>query len=50
VKGKYGALIENRRKIDTNEHWINYDMKEFLDYQKLSILGGVKKSLSIDKV
>ena len=50
VKGKYGALIENRRKIDANEHLLNYDMKEFLDYQKLSILGGVKKSLSIDKI
>ena len=50
MKGKYRALIENRQKINVNEHWFNYDMKECLDYQKLSILGRIKKSQSIDKV
>jgi len=50
MKGKYRALIENRQKINVNDHWFNYDMKECLDYQKLSILGRIKKSQSIDKV
>jgi hypothetical protein len=50
MRGKYRALIENRQKINVNEHWFNHDMKECLDYQKLSILGRVKKSPSFDKV
>ena len=50
MRGKYRALIENRQKINVNEHWFNHDMKECLDYQKLSILGRIKKTPSFDKV
>jgi hypothetical protein len=41
-KGKYRTLIENRQKINVNDHSFYTDMKECLDYQKFSILGRVK--------
>ena len=44
IKGKYRALIENRQKINVNDHSFYTDMKECLDYQKFSILGRVKNT------
>ena len=44
IRGKYKALIENRQKINVNDHSFYTDMKECLDYQKFSILGRVKNS------
>ena len=41
-KGKYRTLIENRQKINVNDHSFYTDMKECLDSQKFSILGRVK--------
>ena len=41
--GKYRALLENRQKINVNDHSFNTDMKECLDSQKFSILGRIKK-------
>jgi hypothetical protein len=49
LRGKYKALIENRQKINVNDHSFNIDMKECLDYQKFSILGRVKNAQNIDK-
>ena len=49
LRGKYKALIENRQKINVNDHSFNIDMKECLDYQKFSILGRVKNTQTIDK-
>ena len=42
MRGKIRALIENRQKINVNDHSFYNDMKECLDYQKFSILGRVK--------
>ena len=42
--GKYRAVLENRQKINVNDHTFNTDMKECLDSQKFSILGRVKES------
>ena len=42
--GKYKDILENKAKINVNEHSFNIDMKECLDYHKLSILGRVKQS------
>ena len=39
LRGKYKALIENRQKINVNDHSFNADIKECLDTQKFSILG-----------
>ncbi len=41
-KGKYRAIIENREKINVNDHSFYTDMKECLDYKRFSILGRVK--------
>ena len=49
LRGKYKALIENRQKINVNDHSFNIDMKECLDYQKFSILGRVKNAKNRDK-
>ena len=43
-RGKYRAIIENREKINVNDHSFYTDMKECLDYQRFSILGRVKNS------
>ena len=40
--GKNRAFLENRQKINVNDHSFNTDMKECLDSQKFSILGRVK--------
>ena len=44
LRGKYKALIENRQKINVNDHSFNIDMKECLDYHKFSILGRIKNT------
>ena len=36
--GKYRAVLENRQKLNVNEHSFNTDMKKCLDSQKFSIL------------
>ena len=41
--GKDRAVLENRQKINVNDHSFNTDMKECLDSQKFSILGRIKK-------
>ena len=43
-RGKYIALIENRQKINVNDHSFNSDMKECLDFQRFSILGRIKNA------
>ena len=43
-RGKYRALIENRQKINVNDHSFHSDMKECLDFQRFSILGRVKNT------
>jgi len=42
--GKYRDILENRTKINVNDHSFNTDMKECLDYHKFSILGRIKHS------
>ena len=42
IIGKYKAVLENRQKINVNDHSFNTDMKECLDSQKFSILGRIK--------
>ena len=42
--GKYRELLENRQKINVNDHYFNINMKECLDRHKFSILGKVKNS------
>ena len=42
--GKYRALLENRQKINVNDHSFNTDMKECIDAQKFSILGRIPKN------
>ena len=41
---KYKALLENREKINVNDHSFNIDMKECIDSQKFSILGKLPKN------
>ena len=48
MMGKYRAVLENRQKINVNDHTFNTDMKECLDSQKFSILGRVKESKNIN--
>ena len=43
MKGKYKDILENRTKINVNEHTFNTDIKECLDSHKFSILGRVKQ-------
>ena len=43
-RGKYRALIENRQKINVNDHSFYSDMQECLDFHKFSILGRVKNT------
>ena len=43
-KGKLKALIENKQKINVNDHSFYNDMKECLDYHKFSILGRIKNT------
>ena len=43
MMGKYRDILENRTKINVNEHSFNNDIKECLDFQKFSILGRVKQ-------
>ena len=43
MKGKYKDILENRTKINVNEHSFNTDIKECLDSYKYSILGRVKQ-------
>ena len=42
--GKYRDILENRTKINVNDHSFNNDMKECLDSHKFSILGRIKQS------
>ena len=46
--GKYRAVLENRQKINVNDHSFNTDMKECLDSQKFSILGRIKNDKNLD--
>ena len=46
--GKYRAVLENRQKINVNDHSFNIDMKECLDSQKFSILGRIKSDNNFD--
>ena len=46
--GKYRAVLENRQKINVNDHSFNTDMKECLDAQKFSILGRIKNDKSFN--
>ena len=41
---KYKDLLENRKKINVNEVYFNYNMKECLNTKKFSILGKINKS------
>jgi len=41
--GKYRDILENKSKINVNDHSFNIDMKECLDSQKFSILGRIKQ-------
>ena len=49
MRGKYKEIIENTNKINVNDRAFNIDMKECLDYKKLSILGNVKNNNSISE-
>ena len=40
---KYKDLLENRKKINVNEVYFNYNMKECLNTKKFSILGKINK-------
>jgi hypothetical protein len=40
--GKYREILENRQKINVNDHFFNINMKECLDRHKFSILGKIK--------
>ena len=42
--GKFIAVLENRQKINVNDHSFKTDMKECLDFQKFSLLGRVKNN------
>ena len=42
--GENKDILENRQKINVNDHSFNINMKECLDSQKLSILGKVKQN------
>ena len=44
VRGKYKAIIENRQKINVNDHSFYTDMKECLDFQNFAILGRIKNT------
>ena len=39
--GKYRAVLENRQKINVNDHSFNTDMKKCLDSQQFSILARI---------
>ena len=45
---KYRDVLENRQKINVNDHSFNTDMKECLDSHKFSILGRIKNSKSLN--
>ena len=42
--GKYRDILENRTKINVNDHSFNTYMKECLDFHKFSIFGRIKHS------
>ena len=41
-KGKLKTLIENKQKINVNDHSFYNEMKECLEYPKISVLGKIK--------
>jgi hypothetical protein len=45
---KYRDVLENRQKINVNDHSFNTDMKECLDSHKFSILGRIKNSKNLN--
>ena len=46
--GKYKDVLENRQKINVNDHSFNIDMKECLDSNKFSILGRIKNNKGLN--
>ena len=45
--GKYREILENRQKINVNDHYFNMHMKECLDRHKFSILGKIKNNSKV---
>ena len=48
ILSKYRDVLENRQKINVNDHSFNIDMKECLDSHKFSILGRIKSDKNLD--